>query len=110
MTGSTMRAGPWSTPWNRKNRSSAHSIPPVGSFTVSSANRLAERGRITHKFPRRGKKEAFHAILKNRLAEEPIRVWVPGCSTGEEAYSIAICLLEYLEDSVVDIPVQIFAT
>ena len=35
---------------------------------------------------------------------------VPACSTGEEVYSIAICLLEYLEDSVVDIPVQIFAS
>jgi two-component system, chemotaxis family, CheB/CheR fusion protein len=59
------------------------------------------------------KNEAFPAILKSRLAEEPaepIRVWVPGCSTGEEVYSIAICLLEFLEDSVVDIPVQIFAT
>ena len=31
-----------STPWNRKNRYSALSMPPVGSFTVSSANRRAE--------------------------------------------------------------------
>ncbi len=32
-----------------------------------------------------------------RSPEEPVRIWVPGCATGEEAYSIAICLCEYLE-------------
>ena len=42
--------------------------------------------------------------------DQPIRVWVPGCSTGEEAYSIAICLLEYLGDQAHRSPVQIFAT
>ena len=32
-----------------------------------------------------------------RTRDAPIRVWVPGCATGEEAYSLAICLLECLE-------------
>src|SRR5262245_54482846 len=36
------RVGRWSTPWNRKSRYSARSIPPVASFTVSVTNRLNE--------------------------------------------------------------------
>ncbi len=53
----------------------------------------------------------FPNILKNRQQPQvPIRIWVPGCSTGEEAYSIAICLLEFLSSKLSNIPVQIFAT
>ncbi|HEY5943889.1 MAG TPA: chemotaxis protein CheB [Kofleriaceae bacterium] len=37
-------------------------------------------------------------IIRDRPADEPIRVWVPGCSTGEEVYSLAILLLERLGD------------
>ncbi len=42
--------------------------------------------------------------------DPPIRVWIAGCSTGEEAYSFAICLLELLEAHSLDTPIQIFAT
>ncbi|MDD5544176.1 MAG: chemotaxis protein CheB [Acidobacteriia bacterium] len=52
----------------------------------------------------------FPEILKNRSSDNPIRVWVPGCATGEEAYSIAICLAEYLERRKANVPIQIFAT
>ena len=38
----------------------------------------------------------FPLIAKNKTSGEPIRLWVAGCSTGEEAYSIAICLKEFL--------------
>jgi len=38
----------------------------------------------------------FPAILKNKSSDEPIRIWVAGCSTGEEAFSIAICLHQFL--------------
>ncbi|KON81315.1 PAS domain-containing protein [Azoarcus sp. PA01] len=41
---------------------------------------------------------------------DPVRIWVPGCSTGEEPYSIAIALLEGMEEAGVNLPVQIFAT
>lgn len=40
----------------------------------------------------------------------PLRVWVAGCSTGEEAYSMAMCLLEAVDDHAPGTPIQIFAT
>ena len=63
--------------------------------------------------------EVFPSLVKNRkLDESPIRIWVPGCSTGEEVYSIAISLLEFLWESarkeswgvVANKALQIFAT
>lgn len=56
------------------------------------------------------KKTVFPAVFQKRSAESPVRVWVAGCSTGEEAYSLAICLLEYMRESDVEVPVQIFGT
>jgi chemotaxis methyl-accepting protein methylase len=43
-------------------------------------------------------------------SDDPVRIWVPGCATGEEAYSIAICLSEYLEQHNGNDAFQIFAT
>jgi two-component system CheB/CheR fusion protein len=54
--------------------------------------------------------EVFPQIMAGRGAEQPVRIWVPGCSTGEEPYSIGICLLEFLGDLAGTIAVQIFAT
>ena len=56
------------------------------------------------------KKTVFPALVEHRGPKDPIRIWVPGCATGEEAYSIAICLMEYLEDAKVRVPFEIFAT
>jgi two-component system CheB/CheR fusion protein len=47
---------------------------------------------------------------ENGEPKKRIRVWIPGCSTGEEAYSIAMVLLECLGDGIADTAVQIFAT
>lgn len=56
------------------------------------------------------KEKVFPEILRNRVSGETIRIWVPGCSSGEEVYSWAISLKEYLEDTGVDFPVQIYGT
>jgi len=42
-------------------------------------------------------KEHIYQLLKNKDPQEPIRIWIAGCSTGEEAYSIAILITEYLD-------------
>jgi two-component system CheB/CheR fusion protein len=55
--------------------------------------------------------KVFPELVKNRGANESIRVWVPGCSTGEEVYSIAIAIQEFLEEKAKpEIRVQIFGT
>lgn len=56
------------------------------------------------------KEIAFPALFKNRGPNDAIRVWVPGCSTGEEAYSHAICLVEYLTEVRADLSLQVFGT
>jgi two-component system, chemotaxis family, CheB/CheR fusion protein len=60
---------------------------------------------------------AFEALSKHlqrlilsKNAKETFRVWVPGCATGEEAYSIAILVRECLAEAGRDSPVQLFAT
>lgn len=53
----------------------------------------------------------FLKLCESRPGDAPIRIWVPGCSSGEEVYSIAICLLEYLEATRrTDLPIKIFGT
>jgi two-component system CheB/CheR fusion protein len=56
------------------------------------------------------RKNVFPALVENKRPEDPIRIWVAGCSTGEEAYSIAICLMEFLEEAEMSLPFEIFAT
>jgi two-component system, chemotaxis family, CheB/CheR fusion protein len=56
------------------------------------------------------RKEAFPLILRNKGPNAPIRIWVPGCSTGEEAYSLAIALLEFLGERAANMQIQVFAT
>ncbi|BAY28216.1 signal transduction histidine hinase [Nostoc carneum NIES-2107] len=56
------------------------------------------------------KTKVFPVITQNRTPDTPIRIWVAGCSTGQEAYSLAISLLEFLADQVMNTSIQIFAT
>ncbi|HXX17575.1 MAG TPA: chemotaxis protein CheB [Candidatus Eremiobacteraceae bacterium] len=56
------------------------------------------------------KTEVFPEIFKQHSAEQSVRVWTPGCASGEEAYSLAIVLLEYLGEKAGQVPIQIFGT
>ena len=49
-------------------------------------------------------------ILPAHDGDTPIRLWVPGCSSGEEVYSLAMALQEMLGPKADTIPVQIFGT
>jgi two-component system CheB/CheR fusion protein len=49
-------------------------------------------------------------LVKSKPDNGQIRIWVPGCSTGEEAYSVAIILCECMEKTKKNFKVQIFAT
>ena len=52
----------------------------------------------------------FPELIKDRDRDDPIRIWLPGSSTGEEVYSVAISLFEFLENSPVRPSIQIFGT
>ncbi len=62
--------------------------------------------------------EAFKALearvipdlVRRKSDAQPVRVWVAGCATGEEAYSIAILLLEHLSSANKHCPLKIFAS
>jgi len=56
------------------------------------------------------KRNLFPALVKGRAKDEPIRIWSAGCSTGEETYSVAISLVEFLEGIKKNIPFQIFGS
>ncbi|WP_103666348.1 chemotaxis protein CheB [Pseudanabaena sp. BC1403] len=55
-------------------------------------------------------KLVFPVICQYKSLELPMRIWVAGCATGEEVYSIAISLLEFLDDRPIKPAIQIFAT
>lgn len=56
------------------------------------------------------KKVILPALLHDKPSDYGIRVWVPGCATGEEAYSIAMVIREYAEEKRQDYRLQMFAT
>ena len=56
------------------------------------------------------KEKIYPEILKNKSPEDPIRFWVAGCCSGEEVYSLAISLLEFLGENSSHVPIQMFGT
>lgn len=57
-------------------------------------------------------KKVFPKIFEQRAKDQDVRVWVAACSTGEEAYTLAMMLKQYMEEHLIseDLGVKIFAT
>lgn len=53
---------------------------------------------------------AVKGLLNQKHPHESVRIWVPGCATGEEAFSIAIQIVEQAQDRLNDLQIQIFGT
>lgn len=56
------------------------------------------------------KTQLLPKLLNNKAEQGVVRIWSVGCSSGEEAYSLAIMLKEYMDEHQVNFRVQIFAT
>lgn len=56
------------------------------------------------------RQHAFPALRDRRSSRQPIRIWVPGCATGEEVYSVVIELLEFMGDRLSPSEVQVFGS
>ena len=52
----------------------------------------------------------FPIVCEGRTAKESVRIWVPGCASGEEVYSIAIALMEYVGERSLPAGIQLFGT
>ena len=53
---------------------------------------------------------ALPGLLREKHAGQQLRVWVPGCATGEEAYSLAMIFAEYIDNHDLSLKLQVFAT
>ncbi len=55
-------------------------------------------------------KTILPAILSKKGEYDPLRIWIAGCTTGEEAYTMGICIHEHLGNKIYNRKIQIFAT
>ncbi|MDP9149833.1 MAG: histidine kinase, partial [Myxococcota bacterium] len=56
------------------------------------------------------KEQVFPALVANKASGSPVRMWVAGCSTGEETYSLAMAFLEYVEETRQVCALQMFGS
>ncbi|MGC1309541.1 MAG: chemotaxis protein CheB [Phormidesmis sp.] len=56
------------------------------------------------------KEAIFPSLIEQKGLDASIRIWVAGCATGEECYSLAICLFELLSAQNINLSIQIFGT
>jgi two-component system CheB/CheR fusion protein len=106
-----------------ERRAAVHRLPNLREYAdlvasdVSEAEALSEEVliHVTSFFRNPETFEALEALVFPGLAERrddpPVRVWVPGCSTGEEVYSLAIAALEFFARAgAKDVPITVFGT
>lgn len=106
-----------------KRRASYGNFKTLGSYLIFLKNNPKEVEDLTKEFLISvtsffRDKEAFDIIknkvlpniLENLNLNEELKVWVAGCATGEEAYSLAILIAEQLKGPLADTVVKIFAT
>ncbi|MGB9979198.1 CheR family methyltransferase [Methanobacterium sp.] len=55
-------------------------------------------------------KELISEVLDKKVSGDTVRIWIPGCATGEEVYSVAVIIYEYMEKSGKHLKVRIFGT
>ena len=85
----------------QRDRNSTPSTPTCSSASPASS--------ATRKPSKLSNARSFPSLLQPRR-EDPVRVWVLGCSTGQEAYSLAMAYLEFCENISRAPKLQIFAT
>ncbi|MEL6190389.1 MAG: protein-glutamate O-methyltransferase CheR, partial [Myxococcota bacterium] len=56
------------------------------------------------------RRKVFPDLVRRSTESEPIRIWIPGCSTGQEVYTVGMCLLEALDAAGLKRDFRIFAT
>jgi len=56
------------------------------------------------------KKTVIEPLLSGRKTRDPLRIWIPGCATGEEAYSVAICVAEAIAANGTNQQFTVFAS
>ncbi|MGC2062427.1 MAG: chemotaxis protein CheB [Thermodesulfovibrionales bacterium] len=56
------------------------------------------------------RQKAIAPLVRAKQTDEPLRVWVTGCASGEEAYSLAMLMMEEITAARKNCPVQVFAT
>ena len=106
-----------------ERRMALHRVSDIGDYVAALARDASELQRlkdellinVTAFFREPASYDAlgkvvFPRLLATRQEDAPLRFWVPGCSTGEEAYSLAMVALEFLGDRASGVPLQIFGT
>lgn len=106
-----------------QRRMAVHQIDDITDYQRYLQQNPAEVGvldkdlyiRVTNFFRDQGAFDALNQkvileLLKGKQPKTSLRIWVPGCATGEEAYSIAIMFIEAMEMLKKDFDIQIFAT
>ncbi len=86
----------------RRNPSELHALQQL--FLVSVSSFFRDRASFA------ALQVLLKDLLKRKPAGEPVQVWVPGCASGEEAYTLAILLREMLNDDRLQRGISITAT